>query len=253
MYVSCSTLCFARRPLEEALRSICDLEFTKADIAIGSRGPHVTPEEVAADPGQVAHRIRAAAPVVAGAVRFESEAEDFGEYKRQLGAVCQFARLAAAPTVTIAPSPNTTPLEAEAERLHRLLRIAQAEGIILCLPTWIGTTTELPENAARLCEWVPGLGLTLDPSHYLIGPNDGAPFDAVYPHVCHVHFRDTRRPNDLQVQVGQGQIEYGRIITHLERYGYNRLLTVDIHDIPDAPYVMETEVRKLKFLLESLI
>jgi hypothetical protein len=30
-------------------------------------------------------------------------------------------------------------------------------------------------------------------------------------------------------------------------------LTVAIHDVPDAPFVMDHEVRKLKYLLESLI
>jgi sugar phosphate isomerase/epimerase len=72
--------------------------------------------------------------------------------------------------------------------------------------------------------------------------------------VRHVHFRDTgRRPDQFQVKVGQGQVEYGKIVSHLDRTGYDRLLTVDIHDIPDSPFVMESEVRKLKFLLESLV
>ena len=35
--------------------------------------------------------------------------------------------------------------------------------------------------------------------------------------------------------------------------GKRRLLTVEIQDIPDAPYQMDQEVRKLKYLLESLI
>lgn len=48
-------------------------------------------------------------------------------------------------------------------------------------------------------------------------------------------------------------MEYGRIITMLNRHGYDRLLTVAIHDLPDSPFVMESEVRKLKFLLESLV
>jgi hypothetical protein len=30
-------------------------------------------------------------------------------------------------------------------------------------------------------------------------------------------------------------------------------LTVQICDIPDAPFAMDTEVRKLKYLLESLV
>jgi sugar phosphate isomerase/epimerase len=66
--------------------------------------------------------------------------------------------------------------------------------------------------------------------------------------------RDTGRGlNQFQVRVGQGEIEYGRIIAQLTRLRYDRCLTVDIRDIPDAAFAMEPEVRKLKYLLESLI
>jgi sugar phosphate isomerase/epimerase len=76
----------------------------------------------------------------------------------------------------------------------------------------------------------------------------------VFPYVRHVHLRDTGRgPNQFQVRVGQGEIEYGRIIAQLCRQHYDRCLTVDIRDIPDAPFAMEPEVRKLKYLLESLV
>ena len=52
--------------------------------------------------------------------------------------------------------------------------------------------------------------------------------------------------------MGQGEIEYSRIITLLEKHHYDRVLTVEIMDKPDNPFPMETEVRKLKYLLESL-
>ena len=100
---------------------------------------------------------------------------------------------------------------------------------------------------------MPGLGLTLDPSHYINGPHQGAAFDEVFPFVRHVHLRNSgKAPGKFQVRVGQGEIEYGRIISHLQRRRYDRLLTVAIHDIADTPFPMDKEVRKLKFLLESL-
>jgi sugar phosphate isomerase/epimerase len=106
----------------------------------------------------------------------------------------------------------------------------------------------------ELCEKVPGLGVALDPSHYLVGPARGRSFDDVYPYVRHVRLRDTgATPNEFQVRVGQGQIDYGRIISVLERFQYDRLLSVDIRDIPDSSYAMDPEVRKLKYLLESLV
>jgi len=100
---------------------------------------------------------------------------------------------------------------------------------------------------------VPGLGLTLDPSHYLVGSHPAKDYDDLFPHVRHVRLRDTAPPDRLQVRVGQGQMEYGRIISQLSRERYGRALSVDIRDTPVPDYPMEPEVRKLKFLLESMV
>ena len=40
MYVACSTQCFARLPLERALRLMAELEFSKVDVAISEFGTH---------------------------------------------------------------------------------------------------------------------------------------------------------------------------------------------------------------------
>jgi sugar phosphate isomerase/epimerase len=94
----------------------------------------------------------------------------------------------------------------------------------------------------------------LDPSHYMTGPAAGACYDNLFRYVKHVRLRDTGKDAEhFQVRIGQGQIEYGRIITQLARFRYNRLLSVDIHDVPEPAYPLLPEVRKLKYLLESLI
>jgi sugar phosphate isomerase/epimerase len=254
VYVACSTLCFARHPLERALRIIAELEFSKLDVVLSEQGPHLRPSEVAADVSLAAQRIRIGPSLSPAAFTVEIEAADPDEYVRQLRAVCRLARLSAVCVVGLPAGPTGRGLDAEVKRLGPLVRLALEEGIVLTVPTRIGTVTEDPDAAVELCRRVPGLGLTLDPSHYLAGPHQGGSFDQVYPYVRHVQLRDTGRgPDQFQVRVGQGEVEYGRIISHLQRHGYNRLLTVAVHDIPDAPYAMDAEVRKLKFLLESLV
>ena len=99
-----------------------------------------------------------------------------------------------------------------------------------------------------------GQDQTLDPSHFLQGPQPHADYDVVFPYVQNVHLRDTGHvPGDFQVRVGQGQVEYARIVTMLQRHGYNRGLTVAIIDRPENNFDREVEVRKLKLLLETLI
>jgi sugar phosphate isomerase/epimerase len=254
VYVACSTLCFARYPLERALRVIGELEFSKLDVAIHERGPHLRPSEVAADVPLAAQRIRIGPSLTPAAFSVEIEARSAAEHYRQLRAVCRLARTSMVSIIALPASPSGTDLDAEVKRLVPLVHLAQAEGIVLTLPTRIGTLTEDPDTAARLCERVPGLGLTLDPSHYIAGPHQGRSFEQVYPFVRHVHLRDTGRgPDQFQVRVGQGEVEYGRVVAQLARQNYDRLLTVAIQDVPDAPFAMDAEVRKLKYLLESLV
>jgi sugar phosphate isomerase/epimerase len=241
-------------PLDRALKTMEELEFTKVDAAISARGPHITPADVAADPVRCARLLRYSSSVVPAALNLEFE-ENVAREKlvEQFEAICKMARSLSIATLTIPAAPIGSDLESEVARLRELVAIAETYGLVLTVETRIGTLTEMPNTAVKLCERVPGLGLTLDPSHYICGPNQNKPFDQVYPHVKHVHLRDTGRTLDkMQVRVGQGEIEYSRIITQLEKHHYDRVLTVEIEDRPENSFPMETEVRKLKFLLESL-
>jgi sugar phosphate isomerase/epimerase len=254
VFVACSTLCFGRYPLDQALRAIAELEFSKVDVAIHERGPHLRPSEVVADVNFAAQRLRMGSGLTPAAFSVEIEATSEEQLQRQLRAICRLARVLAVPLFSMPAASTGTGLDAEARRLSRLVKLAEAEGILLTVATQLGTLTEDPDAAVELCRRVPGLGLTLDPSHYLIGPHQAKGLDQVYPYVRHVRLRDTGLgPNQFQVRIGQGEVEYGRIVSQLTRHHYDRLLTVDIRDIPDAPVAMQPEVRKLKYLLESLV
>jgi sugar phosphate isomerase/epimerase len=254
VYVACSLLCFSRRPLDQALRTIADLGFNKVDVALHARGPHLTPSQVAADVGAAGASLRVGPGVSPAAFSVEIEADDEADYQKQLRAVCRLARLSTAPLLTVPAAKAGTPVDAEVRRLGKLVGVCEREGILLTVDTRLGTLTEDPDTAVLLCQEVPGLGLTLDPSPYIAGPHRDKPLDDLFQFVRHVHLRDTGRgPDQYQVRVGQGEVEYGRLISQLARFNYNRLLTVDIRDSADPPFPMEPEVRKLKYLLESLV
>ena len=69
-------------------------------------------------------------------------------------------------------------------------------------------------------------------------------------YVYHVRLRDTSK-DQLQVRVGQGEVEYGRLINQLNKVGYDRALCVDILPMADADQF--AELRKMRLLLESLL
>lgn len=251
MIVACSTLCFSHHTLADALRVMREMHFAKADLAIHPGGNHLTPADVQADVGKVAQKLKTYnLPFTAFHLEF-----DPGEAaKEQLRAVCRLARLLTVPVVTVAAAAvGANPCD-EVNRLTEWSKIAAGDGVILTVETRLGTITQDVEGAVELCKRVPGLGLTLDPSHYLCGPHPDANIDPLYPFVRHVRLRDTNRgPDQFQVRVGQGELEYGKIITSLERCHYDRALTVDIRDTSPSPFPVDQEVRKLKFLLESLV
>jgi sugar phosphate isomerase/epimerase len=254
MFIACSTLCFARMPLEQALRLMAELEFSKVDVAIHEDGQHLKPSEVVQDITQAALRIRIGPSLTPAAFNVEFATTDDEQYLTQLKAICKLARATNVSLLCIPAGSSGAGLDAEVKRLRPLVHMVETEGLVLTVPTRIGTVTEIPGAARELCERVPGLGLTLDPSHYVNGPHQGESYDEVFPFVRHVHLRDSgKAPGKFQVRVGQGEIEYGRIISQLQRLRYDRLLTVALHDVAEAPFAMENEVRKLKYLLESLI
>lgn len=255
MFVACSTLCFGRRSLPDALRTISEMGFNKVDLAVQEGGPHLTPSAVTADVGRAVQQLRGGHGLTIAALHVEfADGLSRDDAAEQMKAVCRMARVLTTPLVSLPAAPAGSDLAAEIDRLTRLSRLARFEGVTLTVETRTGTLTEHPAAALELCHAVPGLGIALDPSYYLIGAHSEDALNALYPFVQHVRLRDTNgKTNQFQVRIGQGEIEYGRIVNQLSRYNYKRLLSVDIHDVPEPAYEMPPEVRKLKYLLESLI
>lgn len=256
MFVACNTLCFSKEPLESALRHIAELEFDKIELAIVEDSGHMKPSEVAENTEAAVHRLRRGPSLTPAAIGL-----DFGDLtldspilRRRFEAMCRLAKPLTVAVLTISAAPLGTSFDDEVKRLTGLSGYAMREGLVLAVETHSATLTADPAAAVALCKAVPGLGLTLDPSHYIQGPHKGADFDEVYPFVQNVHLRDTgKNPGEFQVRVGQGEIEYNRVVNQLARFGYDRALTVSILDLPDNTFDVEVEVRKLKLLLESLL
>ncbi|HYW81308.1 MAG TPA: TIM barrel protein, partial [Thermoguttaceae bacterium] len=135
-------------------------------------------------------------------------------------------------------------------RLREMAAIASVEGVRVGMLTEVGRMSQDPDTAVVLCDAVKGLGLTLDPSHYICGPHAGKPFEQVMKYVYHVRLRDTSK-TELQVRIGQGEVEYGRLVNQLNKVRYDRALSVDITPIPEVDQA--AEMRKMRLLLESLI
>jgi sugar phosphate isomerase/epimerase len=246
--VAVSTECFPDLPLSEALERLAELEFTAVEIDV-HEGGHLEPAAVLADcDAAIAHcsdlqRLR---PV---AVSFASS-ETPDVYER-FEACCRMAKAIGVVTLVVESSELGTPFNGEIERLRKLVAIASQLGQIVGVKTCADRMTQDAETTASLCRNVPGLGVTLDPSHSIYGHGrKPASWESILKYVCHVHLRDTK-PDAFQVRIGQGNIEYGKLVAQLQRVGFTRALCAHM---PPIEGVDQTgELRKMRLLLESLL
>lgn len=249
MLVAASTQCYPHLPLKEALGKLVDLEFTCVEMGLYEDGIHLKPSEVAR------HLDRAIDTcldtlrlnVVAYELRSSAKGE---EYFDQFTACCKLAKATKVVAITVPSGEFGTPFNEEVERLRRLVAIAELEGVRVSMKSECGRLSEDPDTVAVLCDNVKGLGLTLDPSHYICGPHGGKSIDKLMKYVYHVHLRDTSK-EQLQVRVGQGEVEYGRLVNMLAKTGYDRTLSVDIKPMDGVEHM--AELRKMRLLLESLL
>jgi len=247
--VAASTECFRNLPLHEAIDRIIDLEYTSLEIDLHEQGNHLKPSDVAADLDAAIDACRRTyrADVVSYSIQIDAQGE---EHYRQFAACCKLAKATKVVTLTIPSAELGTPFNEEVEHLRKLVALAKCEGIRLGLKTQVGRLSEDPNTVVVLCDNVDGLGVTLDPSHYICNPHGPRNYGQLMRYTYHLHLRDTTRTK-LQVRIGQGEIEYGRLISLLNKVGYDRALSVHLDELPEVDHM--GEMRKMRLLLESLM
>ncbi|HEX4130432.1 MAG TPA: TIM barrel protein [Pirellulales bacterium] len=251
MFVAASTECFPDLELAAALERLVDLEYSHVEIDLFENGGHLQPSQVHANLDHAVRLCRDTHRLTPVAYYIDIQAEGPAYYE-QFASCCKLAKATKVVALTVRSGELGTPFNAEVERLRELVRIASLDSVVVGLKTEVGHMTQDPATAAVLCDNVKGLGITLDPSHYTFGPFAGADYDHLFRYVCHMQLRDTSKTK-LQVRVGQGEIEYGRLITQLARFKYNRALCVNIIDDKSPDIDHAVEMRKLRLLLESLL
>ncbi len=234
--------------LQETIEALQDLDFTAVEIAIHESAPHTKPSDLLADPDRAVQLLRHTHRMdISGySVQLSSTgATHYDEFKE----LCRIAKATKVVNLTVPSAERGTPFNEEVEHLQRLVDVAESEGIRVSVCSQLGCLSEDPDTLMVLCNNVEGLGITLDPSVYIAGPANAKNLDKILKFVCNVHLRDSR-PDAFQVSVGQGEIDYGKLVTQLERDKYDRALTV--HMAPMEGLDHRVELRKLRRLLETL-
>ncbi|MGE0607420.1 MAG: sugar phosphate isomerase/epimerase family protein [Pirellulales bacterium] len=250
MFVAASSECFPDLSLEAALERLVGLEYTSIEIAIREDSQQLKPSEVASnlDRAILACRETQRLTPVAYTADIQATGDD---YFQQFTAICRLAKATKVVSITVPSAELGTPFNEEIERLRELVRISSLDGVLVSVKTEVGRMTEDPDTAVVLCDHVKGLGITLDPTHYIYNAKK-TNYDQLLKHVYHVQLRDSNKDH-FQTRIGQGEIEYGRLVTQLGKFRYNRALSVHIEDLPGSDIDHNGEMRKMRLLLESLL
>ncbi|TWT96372.1 sugar phosphate isomerase/epimerase family protein [Neorhodopirellula pilleata] len=259
MFVAASTLCWPDLELQAAIELLQDLEFTAVEIAVQESVGPIRPDELLEDEDRAVQILRSSHRMDISGYRLELASTGEQHYE-QFHAMCRIAKATKVVNISVPSAEKGTPFNEEVEHLRKLVAIAEGEGVRLSVRCMLGCLSEDPDTLLVLCNNVDGLGVALDPSVSMVAAGDnpaiakamavGKGFDQLLKFVTNVQLRDTRK-DQFQVSVGQGEIDYGKIVTQLEREKYKRALTVDM--VPMDDFDHRIELRKLRRLLESLI
>jgi len=249
VYICASTESFPELDPRDVLNKLVDLEYTAVELPVHEQEGWLKPSEVLADLERAIQVCRDTHRLVVAALSIEIEATD-DTYYEQFSACCKLAKAIKVVTLVVPSSELGTPFNEEIERLKKLVAMANLEGAVVAMRTTIGSMSQDPDTAVVICDNVEGLGLALDPSHYIAGPNQGRDYDKVLKYVRHVHLRDSTK-EELHMRVGQGEIDYGRLVSLLAKEKYSRALSVHMPAIEDCDH--DGEMRKMRLLLDSLL
>ncbi|MEM6690432.1 MAG: sugar phosphate isomerase/epimerase [Planctomycetota bacterium] len=248
MFVAASTQCWPDLSLAECIEVLEDLDFTAIEIALHEDG-QLKPSELVEDLDRSIQLLRHT-----HRMEISGYSVDIGEINEKafdtFKKICHLAKTTKVVNITVPSSPEGTAFNEEVERLQKLVDIGSDEGVRVSVRCQLDCMSQDADTLTVFCNHIEGLGVALDPSVYLVKGTLDPALDKIIKFACNIYLRDSQ-PNAFQVSVGQGEIDYNKIIAMLAREKYDRALTVFMEPQEDLDH--RVELRKLRRLLETLL
>jgi sugar phosphate isomerase/epimerase len=232
-----------QRTLREGLQLVKSLGLTHVDIGVGGGNAHFDPIEVAENPAQFADEVRretehfSLTPNECFTLNFgvpinTPDANERQKTRSLFRGLCNFAKRAQCKSILLIPGPiypdlgASLSLDLAALALTDLVSIADEYNVQLNIEADYESCANTPEAAKELCERVPGLGLTLDYSHFIYQKIPPEKVAILHPYTRHIHIRQAT-PGNIVTDVDDGIIDYTNVISQLEKLGYNGLYCIE--------------------------
>ncbi len=243
MRIGGCTFAFGPRPLEDACRLLRELGFKIVDLGVCLGNTQINPFDASDNPEVVARTVNHCLDDL-GLERGECFVLDFGqpinhldekvreETRRRFRPLARFARLAGCPSIMLLPGivhksiGKQQSYDLAVNELRLLNQVANDEGILLNIEPCEPSVVQHPVDAFRICEDVPGLGLTLDYSHFVDPGYTQSEVEPLHRFARHLHARQAV-PGKRVEAVDKGTIDFARIVSLLKRDNYQGLVAVE--------------------------
>lgn len=237
---------FGPKPLRQALQLVKDLGFRIVDLGVCPGNTQIHPITAATEPE------RCAAEATDLLQNFGLRPEecfvlDFGEpinhpsdrvrerTRELFRGLTKFASLTECRSVMLIPGIVHPEIGSEQSfalavgELRELVAISQDAGLQLNIEACEPSIAESPQDALRLCQKVPGLGLTLDYSHFVDPGYSQASVEPLQRYATHFHIRQAA-PGKRVEKVDKGVIDFQRVLTLAQQQDYDGVMAVEYVD-----------------------
>jgi sugar phosphate isomerase/epimerase len=245
--LSCTDVSFAKLSHDQALGIISLLGFQGVNIGLFEGYDHLKPSRELRQPTRSggalkarldSHGLQASDLFLQIHASFEACAINHPEAKIRKFAREQFTRgldytkalgsehLTILPGVAFKEMSRKDSLKLSADELAWRIDAGKKVGIQVAVEPHVGSLVDTPERTLALTDLTPGLGLTLDYSHFTCA---GIPDDRIEPllaHATHLHARSARRSR-LQCPLKENTIDFPRIVRSLAKRRFKGWIAIE--------------------------
>lgn len=273
MRIGGCTFAFGPRSLEEAASILAAFGFQTIDLGVCSNeNAQVDPIVAAGDPdGSADQVLRSLEPW--GFELNECFFLDFGDpvnhpdpeirarTRRRFPGLVRFARKIGCASIMLIPGVVHAELgrhesfQLSVKELRALVGIANDAGLDLNIEACEPSVAEDPQDALRICREVPGLGLTLDYSHFVDPGHSQAEVEPLHAYARNFHIRQAA-PGKRVETVEEGTIDFARIFELLKSSAYNGVVAVEYVDCDETTACgvdVMAETPKMKGEIERIL
>ena len=144
---------------------------------------------------------------------------------------------------------------ASVEQHRAMVDIAGEHGLKHNIECCLMSIAHQPENALKLIDAVPGLGITVDYAHQVqlgLGHDE---IEVMHPYATHFQAKQSA-PGEFQAKPDEGVIDFGRVIRKMKQDNFDGIIAVEFVSAPDvleAGWDLREESARLKEILEEAL